>query len=71
MPGNKKKCEHFECNKRISAVDTIMSSCNCGKQFCTIHRLSEMHKCSYNYKHIDISGEIDKLKCVSDRVSYI
>ena len=71
MPGNKKKCDHSNCNKRIRPVDTIMASCKCGKQFCTTHRLSEMHDCSYNYKIIDISAEINKLQCVSDRIERV
>ena len=35
------------CKKRLLLTDV---SCRCGFRFCSIHRPSEEHACSYDYK---------------------
>lgn len=37
-----------KCNKRLTLTNTY--SCRCGQIFCTIHRYSEAHDCTYDYK---------------------
>ena len=72
MPGRKKIiCDHKDCQKRISIVEIIMATCKCKKHFCKIHRLPEQHSCVYNYKDVDINAEINKMKCVSDRIDQV
>ncbi|KAL5040008.1 hypothetical protein RTP6_007088 [Batrachochytrium dendrobatidis] len=42
----KKKC--FTCNKKLGAASSI--KCRCGAVFCAVHRYSDRHNCSFNYK---------------------
>ncbi|KAH1016258.1 hypothetical protein HUJ04_007512 [Dendroctonus ponderosae] len=42
----KSRCNH--CNKRLNI--TNIYDCRCGKIFCSQHRYSEVHSCTYNYK---------------------
>ncbi len=55
------------CNKKISIVDSLSSTCKCGKVYCLKHRLPENHECNYNYlNEINKDEEIAKLKCVKE-----
>ncbi|KAJ8933835.1 hypothetical protein NQ314_013757, partial [Rhamnusium bicolor] len=47
-PVIKKKARCNECNKRLNI--TNIYNCRCGKIFCSQHRYSEVHRCSYDYK---------------------
>ncbi|CAH1995795.1 unnamed protein product [Acanthoscelides obtectus] len=47
-PVIKKKARCNECNKRLNI--TNIYDCRCGKIFCSQHRYSEVHRCSYDYK---------------------
>ncbi|EFA08134.1 uncharacterized protein LOC663257 [Tribolium castaneum] len=47
-PVIKKKSRCSECNKRLNI--TNIYDCRCGKIFCSQHRYSEVHRCSYDYK---------------------
>ena len=47
-PVIKKKSRCSECNKRLNI--TNIYNCRCGKIFCSQHRYSEVHRCSYDYK---------------------
>lgn len=47
-PVVKKKSRCGECNKRLNI--TNIYNCRCGKIFCSQHRYSEVHRCSYDYK---------------------
>jgi predicted nucleic acid binding AN1-type Zn finger protein len=42
-----KKCECSGCNKKL-----LLSSlqCKCEKYFCDMHRYSDNHKCTFDYK---------------------
>jgi len=72
MTGNKKvRCSHHDCNKKIKEIDMMLSKCKCGNHYCISHRMSELHDCSHNYKSIDVNKEVEKLKCVSDRIQKI
>lgn len=44
----KKKARCNECNKRLNI--TNIYDCRCGKIFCSQHRYSEAHCCTYDYK---------------------
>ena len=46
----KKRCAHGECKKKLKLTDM---NCKCNKTFCSLHRLPETHKCSWNHKSID------------------
>lgn len=60
-----KRCKH--CNKKISLVDVLSSTCKCGNIYCLNHRLPENHACTYNYlNEVNKEEEIAKLKCVSE-----
>lgn len=48
-PVIKKKSRCSECNKRLNI--TNIYDCRCGKIFCSQHRYSEVHRCSYDYKN--------------------
>ena len=37
-----------ECNKKISFMNAITSTCRCKEIFCNLHRID--HKCSFDYK---------------------
>lgn len=57
------KCDVHECNKKLSMTDSITGKCKCGNTYCLIHRLSETHNCTYNFKkEIDVAGFIEKNK---------
>lgn len=44
----KKRCDYIECKKTL-----LLSSitCKCNKTFCSIHRSSYDHSCTYDYKN--------------------
>lgn len=44
-----KRCCMEGCKKKLLLTDC---SCKCGKIYCSMHRLSEMHNCTYDYKSI-------------------
>jgi len=37
------------CNKKLGLMSGF--KCKCGNTFCSIHRYSDSHKCTYDYKH--------------------
>lgn len=45
---NKNRCQIKSCKKKLNIIDMSMQ-CQCGKCFCSNHRLPELHNCeSYN-----------------------
>ena len=46
---NVNRCQLDECNKRLSLTETLCK-CKCGNTYCTVHRLSFDHKCTYDFK---------------------
>ena len=60
------RCPLPGCNRKIKLTDL---SCRCGKTFCSLHRLSEHHNCSYDYKNSqDKLKKINELKCISSKI---
>ncbi|XP_060523254.1 uncharacterized protein LOC132700141 [Cylas formicarius] len=47
-PVAKKRSRCGECNRRLNI--TNIYSCRCGRMFCSQHRYSEVHRCTYDYK---------------------
>ncbi|XP_030754222.1 uncharacterized protein LOC115881011 [Sitophilus oryzae] len=47
-PVIKKKSRCTECNRKLNI--TNIYNCRCGRIFCSQHRYSELHKCTYDYK---------------------
>ena len=50
------------CNKKVP-ISTI--KCKCGELFCSVHRYTDTHNCSIDYKtlgKIQISNENPKIK---------
>ena len=43
----KERCSMEGCKKKLSAVKF---TCNCGKNYCTAHRLAESHNCTYDFR---------------------
>jgi len=41
------KCNYYDCNKKLKLTDI---KCRCGFKFCAIHRYSDKHNCTFNYK---------------------
>jgi AN1-type zinc finger protein 5/6 len=41
------RCGHNGCKKKLSLTDF---PCKCGKTHCSMHRPSEVHNCSYDFK---------------------
>jgi hypothetical protein len=44
---SKSRCGFNGCKKKITLVDF---PCKCGETHCSMHRASEVHNCSYDYK---------------------
>ena len=42
-----KRCNFIGCNKKLGLTDF---KCKCELFFCSLHRLPEVHECSYDYK---------------------
>jgi hypothetical protein len=46
----KKKIRCHECSKKLSLVQQF--ECKCGQMFCTAHRFSDCHNCTFDYQKI-------------------
>ena len=44
---SKKRCSHPECRIKLKLTDM---TCRCGNTYCSKHRYSESHNCTYDYK---------------------
>lgn len=44
-----KRCQHGECTKKLALTDF---ACKCKKFYCSAHRFSESHLCTFDYKSI-------------------
>lgn len=38
-----------QCNKKIKFTEILISTCRCGNLYCSLHRNSKEHNCSFNY----------------------
>ena len=62
-------CEFEGCKKKLKLINF---KCKCEKTFCILHRLSEQHSCTYEYKN-ELNNdkkqkEINDAKCISDKI---
>lgn len=48
MESSKKvqRCEHEGCKKKLGLLGFL---CKCEKNFCSNHRASEVHKCTFDF----------------------
>ena len=70
----KKICNHPECKKKLSLVDTTMGGCKCEQFFCSLHRDPESHQCSYdwhNTKKNELAKILNSNKCVASKLTAI
>ena len=52
--GKKKKNRCFVCKKKVGLTGF---TCRCGGLFCSIHRYTDKHECTFDYKVIHICTE--------------
>lgn len=45
---NKKRC--FKCSARLELAQREIGLCRCGRVFCPLHRLPELHGCDFDHK---------------------
>lgn len=45
---NKKRC--FKCSTRLELAQREIGLCRCGRVFCPMHRLPELHGCDFDHK---------------------
>lgn len=63
-------CTLPTCMKRLTFMEKTICVCSkCKLQYCTLHRLSETHLCSHNFKD-DLNKEqfIKDNKCVGEKI---
>lgn len=41
------RCSHAECRVKLSLTDM---TCKCQSRFCSMHRMPESHKCTFDFK---------------------
>ncbi|ARF11385.1 AN1-type zinc finger protein [Klosneuvirus KNV1] len=46
---NINRCQLSDCNKKLSLTETL-GKCKCGNIYCSSHKHSTHHKCTYDYK---------------------
>jgi hypothetical protein len=56
MMSTKKRCCDESCKKKLTLTDEIVGKCNCGNTYCSTHKPSSEHKCTYNY--VDASKKV-------------
>ena len=42
-----KRCQHGECTKKLALTDF---ACKCKQFYCSAHRFSDAHSCTFDYK---------------------
>lgn len=66
-----KRCGHPDCRRKLMLTDM---PCKCGITFCPLHRLSEQHACTFDYKKArtdEIEKKSEELRCVADKIEGI
>ncbi|XP_023999681.2 AN1-type zinc finger protein 6 [Salvelinus sp. IW2-2015] len=68
-PKAAKKNRCFSCRKKVGLTGF---DCRCGNVFCSMHRYSEVHNCTFNYK-ADAAEKIRKANpvCVGEKIQKI
>jgi hypothetical protein len=64
---NHKRCSN--CNIKTTLIDREMV-CKCGLTYCSMHRFSNDHNCSYDYSYFD-SEKLINNKIIINKVNYI
>jgi len=60
------KCDYTECAKKLKLVDL---PCRCEKRFCSKHRYSQEHDCSFDYKQHGINIlSLKLIKCIPEKL---
>ena len=70
-PEKKKRCPFESCGKKLNLVDST-TICKCSLSFCSKHRHSEDHKCTFDYKakgQRDLSNSL--VKAIGQKVEVI
>jgi hypothetical protein len=49
---NKHKCAFDGCDKKLDLVTRITNKCNCEKTFCSAHKPSSSHGCTFDYRAV-------------------
>ena len=68
-----KKTRCHVCKKKIP-LTMRGTPCQCGFEFCNLHRLPETHGCTFDHreKHLSSASEkINSMKCVANKVEKI
>uniref|UniRef100_A0A8K9XST3 Zinc finger AN1-type containing 6 n=1 Tax=Oncorhynchus mykiss TaxID=8022 RepID=A0A8K9XST3_ONCMY len=69
QPKAAKKNRCFSCRKKVGLTGF---DCRCGNVFCSMHRYSDVHNCTFNYK-ADAAEKIRKANpvCVGEKIQKI
>ena len=61
------KCFESKCVKKLKLTDM---KCRCGYTYCSLHRLPENHKCTFDYKlkQDQIIKLKEEMKCVNEKL---
>ena len=51
------RCNLRGCNKRLTITETLVI-CKCGNTYCTKHRHTTHHRCTYDYKQNNNKEEL-------------
>lgn len=56
-------CQHNGCNKKLRIAEGV--TCKCGLLFCNVHRYTDKHYCTIDYK------EIEKVKLMRNNITVV
>jgi predicted nucleic acid binding AN1-type Zn finger protein len=61
------KCSHVDCIKRLKLTDM---KCKCRNIYCSLHRLPETHKCTFDFKlkKEEINKIQQEMRCINQKV---
>jgi hypothetical protein len=71
---SKKRCNHPDCNKKLSLVDKTVGLCRCKMIFCELHREPNKHCCTFDWhtcKRNELASELNNNKCVAVKLQAI
>lgn len=41
----------FKCKKKLKIAEELVGKCRCNNIFCTKHRISSQHSCTFDFKN--------------------
>ena len=41
----------FKCNKKLKMAEELVGKCKCNNTFCSKHRISSQHSCTFDFKN--------------------